>query len=171
MTLKLKVRPKLPSKLLPGVAIAIDKDGLTYTVRIDLSAINPVTVIDPLQEAALLFSLVDGSYSLISMASFIANAQATRIITEAGDVNIAPADGLIILKKDVAEDTNFLLPASSTKIGAVKIVDWNGVASTQALKIVPDGSETINGQSEWPINGDYGSVVVNPIASGLGYAA
>jgi hypothetical protein len=170
MTLKLKVKPKLPAKLLPGVAVAIDKDGLTYTIRLDLSAINPVVTIDPLQESALLFNMLDGSYSLISMAAFLSNGLATRIITAAGDVNIGPSDGLIILAKDTAEDTNFNLPAAATKIGPVKIVDFNGAASSHTLKIIPDGSETINSQTDWTIGGDYGSIVLHPV-SGMGYAA
>ena len=133
MTLKLKVRSKLPAKLLSGAGITVSKDGLIYTVGIDLSEINPVATFDPLQEEALLFNPLTKSYSMVSIAAFISGGQPTRVITEAGDVNIAPADGLIILAKTVAEDTNFNLPAASIKIGAVKIVDWKGVANSQSL--------------------------------------
>jgi hypothetical protein len=107
---------------------------------------------------------------MISMAAFIANGQPTRVITAAGDVNIGPADGLIILAKTVAENTNFNLPPSATKIGAVKIVDWNGIATSQTLKVLPNGSETLNGQASWTIAGQYGSAVFTPIITGLGYA-
>lgn len=171
MTLKLKVRTKLPAKLLAGPAIKIDKSGLGYTVSYDISQINPIASFDPLAKELLVFDATTGAFATVTLASIINGGALRRVITAPGDVNVGLSDGLIILAKTVAEDTNFNLPADNLKIGPVKIVDWNGVANTQVLKVIPNGSETISGQAFWTIAGQYGSAVFSPTGAGLGYAA
>jgi hypothetical protein len=107
--------------------------------------------------------------TLLMTGSTLGLNQTKRVITTAGDVTVAITDSLIILKKTVAANTNFIMPAETTKIGPVKIVDWNNVGGSFTLSVVPNGAETINGQATWQIFG--GSVVLTPISTGLGYAA
>jgi hypothetical protein len=107
--------------------------------------------------------------TLLMTGSTLGLNQTKRVITAAGDVTVAATDSLIILKKTVAAVTNFILPAETTKIGPVKIVDWNSVGGSFNLIVTPNGAETINGQATWQIFG--GSVVLTPIGTGLGYAA
>lgn len=95
----------------------------------------------------------------------------TRIIVAAGDVTVGVADTLIILNKTVSQITNVNLPASATKIGAVKIVDWKGDSGMFPITVIPNGVETFNdAQTTWPINGAGASVIFTPIPTGLGYA-
>lgn len=106
--------------------------------------------------------------TLLMTGSTLGLNQTKRVITAAGDVTVAATDSLIILKKTVAAITNFILPAETTKIGPVKIVDWDNAAASFALTITPNGTEKINGQATWPLLG--GSVVLTPVGTGLGYA-
>lgn len=170
MTLKLKVRTKLPAKLIAGPAIRIDKSGLGYTVSCDITQINSIASFDPLAKEVLIFDTTTGAFATVTLASIINGGAVRRVITKPGDVNIGMSDGLIILAKTVAEDTNFNLPGDALKVGPVKIVDWNGIANTRVLKVIPNGAETINGQPFWTIAGQYGSAVFSPTGAGLGYA-
>lgn len=107
--------------------------------------------------------------TLLMTGSTLGLNQTKRVITAAGDVTVATTDSLIILKKTVAANTNFIMPAETTKIGPVKIVDWNNVGGSFTLSAVPNGAELINGQATWQVFG--GSIVLTPIGTGLGYAA
>lgn len=109
--------------------------------------------------------------TLLMTGSTLGLNQTKRVITVAGDVTVANTDSLIVLNKTVAADTIFNLPADLSKIGPVKIVDWKGIGGSQVLNIVPNGTEKINGQSSWRLLGNFGSVVLTPVGTGLGYAA
>lgn len=106
--------------------------------------------------------------TLLMSGSTLGLNQTKRVITAAGDVTVAVTDSLIVLKKTVAAATNFIFPAESTKIGPVKIVDWNNVGGSFNLIFTPNGTEKFNGDATWQLFG--GSVVVTPIGTGLGYA-
>lgn len=107
--------------------------------------------------------------TLLMTGSTLGLNQTKRVITVAGDVTVAATDSLIILKKTVAATTNFIMPPETTKIGPVKIVDWDNVGGSFNLTITPNGTEKINAQATWPLFG--GSIVLTPIGTGLGYAA
>lgn len=108
--------------------------------------------------------------TLVMTGSTLGLNQVKRVITAAGTVTVANNDSLIVLKKTVAADTIFNLPPDLNKIGKVQIVDWNGVGGSQVLSIVPNGTEKINGQSNWRILGNFGSVILTPVGDGSGYA-
>jgi len=167
--LKLKVRTRYLASIFSGVGVTIRKDGLAAYADLDFSGLSPVGAYNPSEESILLLN-VDGSFSTISLASLTNTAQDRRVITASGNVTVGVNDGLIILAKNVAEDTDFLLPADTSKVGPVKIVDFSGVGGAKVLRAMPSGSETINGQASWQL-GAYGSVVLSPTGAGLGYAA
>jgi hypothetical protein len=167
--LKLKVRTRYLASIFSGAGITIRKDGLAAYPDLDFSGFSPITIFNPAEETVLLQN-VDGSFSKLSLSNLTNTTLNRRVITAAGSVTVGVSDGLIILAKTVAEDTDFLLPADTSKIGAVKIVDWNGVGGTQILRAVPNGTETISGQAAWQISGAYGSIVLSPTGAGLGYS-
>jgi hypothetical protein len=94
-----------------------------------------------------------------------------QIITAPGNVTVATTDGLIILNKTVGQATSVFLPAASTKIGAVKIVDWKGDANVNNITIIPNGSDLISGMSQWVLGGGHASVDLDPVVGTInGYA-
>lgn len=168
--LKLKVRTRYLSSIYSGTGITIRKDGLAAYPDLDFTAFAPITIYTAANEFVLVQN-VDGSFATVSLAGLINLFSGTRrVITAAGDVTVGESDSLIILKKTVAADTDFIMPPDISKVGPVKIVDWNGVGATQILRIVPDGTETISGQATWQLSGAYSSVVLSPTGDGLGYA-
>lgn len=167
--LKLRVRTRYLASIFSGVGITIRKDGLAAYPDLDFTAFAPITVFNPSEESLLLQN-VDRSFSTLTLSSLTNTTQNRRVITAAGNVTVGVSDGLIILAKTVAEDTDFILPQDTSKIGPVKIVDFSGVGGTQILRAVPFGSETISGQATWQISGAFGSIVLSPTGAGLGYA-
>jgi hypothetical protein len=94
-----------------------------------------------------------------------------QIITAPGNVTVATTDGLIVLNKTVGQPTSVFLPAASTKIGAVKIVDWKGDANVNNITIVPNGSDLISGMPQWVLGGGHASVDLDPVVGVInGYA-
>ena len=105
------------------------------------------------------------------MIQILTASQTQQIKTTAGDVTVAAADGLIAINKTVGGSTTVSLPASSAKIGPVKIVDWKGDAGTNNITIAVTGSDKLNGNlTSWIIGADGGSVVLTPLSNGTGYA-
>lgn len=167
--LKLKVRTRYLASIFSGVGITIRKDGLAAYPDLNYTGFAPVTVFNPSNESILIQN-VDGSFSKLTLSGLTNTVQNRRVIVDAGNVTVGVNDGLIILAKTVAEDTDFILPMDTSKIGAVKIVDWNGVGGTKLLRAVPTGTETISGQATWQISGAYASIVLSPTGAGMGYA-
>lgn len=167
--LKLKVRTRYLASIFDGVGITIRRDGLAAYPDLDFTPFAPITIFNPSDETVLVQN-TDGSFSKVALDTLInLNNGSRRVITAAGNVTVDVNDGLIILKKTVAEDTDFLLPPDVGKIGPVKIIDWNEVGDTKLLRAVPSGSETINNQATWQI-GKGASIVLTPTGAGLGYA-
>jgi hypothetical protein len=139
-SLKLLMRPIYPLKLVPGIGIAITSAAGISTVGLDYSSMGELAAYDPTQK---LFAVIDrtGVWNKVSLASILTASQTVQIVTAAGDVTVQPNDGLIILNKTVGAATNVILPAASTKVGRVKVVDWKNDSDVNNVTLVPNGSE------------------------------
>lgn len=170
---KLKALVNFPANVVGRTGITVVKSSPNYFLDLDYTGfqITPTVAAPDIPNSYnLIWDEAKHTFAKVPFA-LQTTAGIARVITAAGDVTVAATDVLIILKKTVAADTNFILPPDIDKIGSVKIVDWNGIADAHTLSIVPNGTEKINGQSSWPILGEFSSVVVSPIGTGLGYAA
>lgn len=170
-SLKLKVATRIPAQLVGGTAITITKASGVYTVDIDYSEMQEIISFDPAAKLFLVYDTADG-YALVSLASLLTNLSAVRVVTEAGDITVAAATQLLIMNRTVDESpSNINLPASASKIGKIKIVDWKGNAGSFPHTVNPTGAEEFQGGlTEWSISGDGASAVFDPIPTGLGYA-
>lgn len=93
---------------------------------------------------------------------------APRTITVAGNVTVADDELAIYMRQTVAQAVDILLPPAADKIGPVYVCDVNGVAAANNFRLVPDGSETIVGLTEYLINANYMSLNLRPV-SGVGW--
>jgi hypothetical protein len=89
-----------------------------------------------------------------------------RIVTAAGAVTVAADDIFIALNKSVAADTDFNLPALSSKAGPVTIWDAAGVFNSFTIRAVPNGADPMMGQATWPMSGQYGKYTFYPTSLG-----
>lgn len=167
--LKLKGASVFAMPMLGGIGIKATKNGGIWTVDLDYSAFGELTSFDASQKLFAAHDRTTGVWSVVSFASLIAAGQTVQVIT-AGNCTVQPNDGLIIINKVTGSATSVTLPAATSKIGKVKIVDFKGDASTNNITVNPNGAETFNGgATSWTIDGDGGSAVFDPIA-GTGYA-
>jgi len=90
-------------------------------------------------------------------------------ITAAGPATVANNSSVVRVNQTVGAPITLNLPAAASKSCPVLIADWKGDAGTNNITITPNGSEKIQGLSNWTIAGDNGSVFLRPIA-GVGYA-
>lgn len=169
-SLKLKVNTRIPAQLVGGTGISITRTNAVYTTALDYSALAEITSFDASQKLFAVYDRTTGVWSQVSFASLISAGQTYQVITT-GNCTVAVNDGLIIINKTVGAATAVTLPASATKVGKVKIVDFKGDAGTNNITVTPNGAEKFNGAAAtWVIGGDGASVVFDPIPSGLGYA-
>jgi hypothetical protein len=168
-SLRLSMRPIYPLKFVAGTGIGLSSASGISTVGLDYSLLAELSLYDPTQKLFAVVDRVTGLWNQVSLASILVGSQTVQIVTAAGDVTVQPNDGLIILNKTVGAATNVILPAASTKVGRVKIVDWKNDSDVNNVTFVPNGSEKIQGLSGWKLAGQGASVVLDPI-SGLGYA-
>lgn len=168
--LKLRVNPHIPAQFDDGDGISIDRTNGVYTVNLDYTNLVEITSFNASQKLFAVYDSVTGEWNKVSFASLISAGQTYQVITT-GNCTVQPNDGLIIINKTVGAATAVTLPASASKVGKVKIVDFKGDAGTNNITVTPNGAETFNGaQATWVISGDGASVVFDPIPSGLGYA-
>jgi hypothetical protein len=173
MATKLKIRtlPRFLSSIFAGTGTAIRKDGLATYIDLNWSLFGRAGSYDPSAQQVLIQSTLDSSFQTATIAQLISASQTQQIKTSAGSVNVAANDGLIILNKTVGAATTVNLPASSNKVGPVKIVDWKGDAGTNNITIALVGSDKLNGNlTTWTIAADGASVVCTPLSDGSGYA-
>lgn len=169
--LKLRVLPRFLASVFAGTATAIRKDGLATYVDLDYSLLNLVTSFNASDSIVAIYHPSTGLWEKTSLAAVLSGSQTTQIITAGAVVNVAATDGLIVLNKTVGSATTVNMPASGTKIGKCKIVDWKGDAGTNNITINNNAAEKFNGNlASWVIAGDGGSVVLDPIPTGIGYA-
>lgn len=169
--LRLKVIQKIPANLVGANGISIVKTNGTYTATPDYSSLAELLTFDPTKEFVLVSS-IDGTCYKVAISTLINNSSSTiRVVTEAGDITVGINTRILIMNRTANETpSRILLPASSSKVGGIKIVDWKGNAGAFPHTIYPNGVEKINGnQATWTIWGDNGSAILDPV-SGLGYA-
>jgi hypothetical protein len=90
-------------------------------------------------------------------------------VTAAGPYNMTAADDVILINQTVGAPMTVNLLTSVGRTRPIKIVDKKGDASTNAITIDANGTETIIGQLTYPINFDFGSVTLNPDQAGGWY--
>lgn len=168
--LRLRVATRIPAQFNNGIGISITKENGVYTPNLDYSDLIEITAFDAGQKLLAVYDRTTGEWGQVSFASLIAAGQTYQVVTT-GNCTVAVNDGLIIINKTVGAATAVTLPASASKVGKVKIVDFKGDAGTNNITVTPNGAETFNGAAAtWVISGDGASAVFDPIPSGLGYA-
>jgi hypothetical protein len=166
--IKARVVTQLPAAVVAGPAMKIVNANGIYTFSLDLSQIATLSSVAPDQisnQFVLSYNVAEASLSLLPFNIAVSD-KVIVVKTDAGAVNVGEFDGIILINKGTPEATTINLPASDSKIGAVKIVDFAGNAGTYNITLVPSGSDVINGQTEWVIAGDGGSVVLDPVTGG-----
>lgn len=119
-------------------------------------------------------ALNGGSGGFQAANSGTTSAATFQYITAGATVTVASTDSLIIINKSVGSPTTVNLPAASSKVGRVKIVDFKGDANTNNITVNRSGSDTFNGgATSWTIAAAGASVVFDPIVNSgtsIGYA-
>jgi hypothetical protein len=88
-------------------------------------------------------------------------------ITAAGTVTVNATQGGVAIDKTVGVATTVQLPAAASRNGiAVIVKDMKGDASTNNITVLPNGSETIDGESQDVIDVNLASRTYRPIATG-----
>lgn len=170
-SLRLLSRPIYPLKLVAGIGLAITSASGTSTASLDYSSMVELTSYDPTRKLFAVIDRATGVWNQVSLASILAGSQTVQIVTAAGDVTVQPNDGLIIVNKTVGAATNVILPAASTKVGRVKVVDWKGDADANNITVVPNGTETIQGRANWMLDSQNASIDLTPVVGTVnGYA-
>lgn len=168
-SLRLLMRPIYPLKLLPGTGIGLVSASGVSTIGLDYSLLIELASYDPTQKLFAVYDRTTGVWNQVSLASILTGSQTVQIVTAAGNVTVQPNDGLIILNKTVGAATSIILPAASTKVGRVKVVDWKGDSDVNNVTFVPNGAEKIQGLASWKLAAPSASIDLSPV-SGLGYA-
>lgn len=99
----------------------------------------------------------------------ITPSQVVQSVTSGPTAPINADADIVIVNQTVGAPITLTLPAAASKTTPVLIIDWKGDAGTNAITIAPNGSELIQGKSQWTIGNDTGSVFLRPIpATGYG---
>lgn len=169
--LKIRVIPKFMAAIFAGNGTAVRKNGLATYVDLNYSLLTELTSgLDSANDLVAIYNKSTGIWNTTTLASILSASQTVQIITSGSTVNVAASDGLIIINKTVGSATAVNMPASATKIGKCKIVDWKGDAGTNNITINANGTEKFNGNSAtWTIAADGASLVLDPISTGIGY--
>jgi hypothetical protein len=155
--LKIRVQPKAIVKgkmdvRFPGLVTAtspilLDKTGGNFVFSLDMDSI-----------AAMLEAIFEPIH-----------AHVDQEITSGASAVVATNAETVRVNKTVGSATTLTMPPANTMLFPVLIVDWKGDAGTNSITILPNGSETIQGQSSWIIAANGASVCLRPIA-GVGFA-
>lgn len=167
-----KMDVRFPAQVTGEVFVKIDKAGGAYTISPDYSDLAPLYSYDPTQKMIAVQDKTTKAWSILSVADLTANTAVTvRIITEAGDIVVGPSVQLLVLNRTTDEGpSNVILPASSSKVGKIKIVDFKGNAGAYPHTISLQGADEFQGGlTEWELGSDGASIVLDPIP-GVGYA-
>lgn len=168
---KVRMLPRVPASLFGDTGITVVKDGATYTIKPDYSSLNELLFFDPSQELVLVYNR-DGTWAKVPVSTLVNNqAGTTQVIISGASATVGVNDKLIIVNKTAGSATSITLPASSLKIGPVRIVDFKGDAGTNNITVYVSGSDKLNGNNtSWKIAGDGASILLTPISTGIGYA-
>ena len=97
-----------------------------------------------------------GSTEYVSARTVIKHGEILSLVTESGDYAASVDDYFIIIKKTANEPTNVYLPAGEFGLNYT-IKDGSGNADTYNITIVPNGTNTLDGQPTFVINMAYQS--------------
>jgi len=162
--LRLRIVPRFPARIQGAEGVGVVRTGGVVTVKQDWS--NIATEVGPFdQQSYEMLARDPGTGLLVRTPLSAARAASNRIVTIAGDVDVLPSDGVIGINKTVpALTTVNLLPAATGNYITIKDIAEN--ANTYNITIVPDGSDTIDGDSSFVININGGSVSLQPTTGG-----
>lgn len=180
--MKIKVLPKpvirgkmdvrFPANVSGQAFVRIEKQAGSYTILPDYAPLGELYAFDPARQIIAVQDSVTGSWSKLAISDMLSNSAVTvRVVTEAGDIVVGPSVQLLVMNRTADESpSNVILPASSAKVGKLKIVDFKGNAGAYPHTIQTQGSDEFQGGlTEWTLSGDGASVVLDPIP-GMGYA-
>lgn len=169
-TIKAKQLPRFPAAIKTDAFITVASANGIYTLSADYTRLDPSPLIDPSATLIAIWDENSNSWKSGSLSSLIAQAGAIdQHITAAGPVSVLPNAGTVRVDQAVGAAITINLPAAASKTCPVLVADWKGDAGTNNITIVPNGTEKIQGKSQWMIAGDTGSVFLRPIP-GAGYA-
>lgn len=178
--LKIKVTPKpvlkgkmdvrFPAHVAVSNFLTVTKTNGTYTFGVDYTLLGNTPINDAATSYLAVYDSADGIYKMQSVATLLQLAPyVDQHIVDPGPVTLANNVGTVRVDQTVAAAITLNLPAASSKTCPVLIADWKGDAGTNNITIVPNGTEKIQGRSNWTIAADNGSVFLRPI-TGVGYA-
>lgn len=143
---QIKILTRFPSLVSVLSPLALDRSGGNFLFSLDINSL-----ITALSDA---FQPVENNIQEITAGP----AAAVDVLSNVVLVNQAVA-GAITLN----------LPPAETKVSGVLIADWKFDAGTNNIRIVPSGTQKIQGRADWTIAGDGGSIFLRPLP-GIGYA-
>lgn len=145
--IRVNLQAPFPSLIKTASFIVVSKLKGVWTVAIDYTKLSKIAnIADPTVKDVVAYDEVTKVYNRISLATFAATLNQYRIVTAAGDVNIAPGDTVILLNKLVGAATNIVLPASANRNGVPVVVkDLKGDGNANNITFVPALGETIDG--------------------------
>lgn len=151
--------------------IAFERTNNIWYGELDYSDFVELAAYDPTQKFVAVYDRAAETWNVVTLAGLLTNTSVVREVTEAGDVTVTANTRLLLMNRTADESpSNIIMPAASTKVGPIKIVDMKGNAGSFPHTISLDGAEEFQGGiTEWTIGGDGASVVLDPIP-GTGYA-
>lgn len=167
--LKLRATARFLASFFDGVGTKVRVDGLARYIDLDYTQFTELTSnLDPADSLVAIFNKATLVWNTTTLGTVLNQSQTQQVKTTAGDVNVAAADGAIVLNKTVGAATNVNFPLAASKIGDCLVTDLKLDAGTNNITIVPTSPETIQGQSTYVIAANGASLRLKPIA-GVGY--
>lgn len=180
--MKIKVLPKpvlrgkmdvrFPANVFGRAFVNIERQAGNYTIFPDYSRLDELYAFDPARQVIAVQDSVTLAWSKLAIGDMLSNSAVTvRVVTESGDIVVGPSVQLLVMNRATDESpSNVILPASSAKVGKLKIVDFKGNSGAYPHTIQTQGADEFQGGlTEWTLSGDGASVVLDPIP-GVGYA-
>jgi hypothetical protein len=176
-SIRVNVRAPFPVRVSGASFIGVNKANGVWTISPDYRGLNPVISLVSTQNLAVQ-DTVTGQWATISaqlIAGSVASLNTYRIVTTTGAVTVLSTDVVLLLNKGASGASTIYLPTAASRAGVPVIIkDLTGDANTNAITIVPNGSETIDGFSAAAaaangvavIDADYGAKSFYPIAGG-----
>lgn len=174
MAIKLRLLTKIPALFNGDAGVSVTRVGRVYTAVLDYLSVAAVDSIADISTRYLLVAsgtgLEDQLYERIAIDDlFATSSNVVQEITAGGAQDINANASIVQVNQTVGAAITLTLPASTSKLGPVKVGDWKGDAGTNNITIALSGSDTFQGGlTTMKISGDGGSLVFSPI-SGVGY--
>lgn len=165
----LQVLPRFPVNIDTEAFLTAEIDGVDVVLGVDYMILDPTPILNPAASYVAVWDATSQTFKVVSVSSLIAGAtQIEQLITAPGPVTVLNNAGIVRVNQSVGAPITLNLPPAANKTCPVLIADWKGDAGTNNITVVPNGSEKIQGLSQWVIAGDTGSIFLRPIP-GVGY--